>query len=110
MFRSGVLNAKPPPVLTKRIAVLPNSFPVKIVLDDSTDTTIEGQANQKWKFGDLPLLLSVRYDEDGTAATRSPNDLIGQATVNFVGNEWENFDIAMGGRGIAGKFITNKIK
>ena len=102
-----MLNAKPPPILSKRIEVASSQFPVEVTIDDSLDSTLEGkQLEKKWKSGDLPLLFSARLDEDGTASTRSPNDLIGQATVKYVGSEWERFEIVLGGRGVAGKFIT----
>jgi hypothetical protein len=106
IWKSGVLNVKSPPVLTKRISPISN-FPIEFSLDEEEDSTPEGIATAKdWKSGNNPLLISVRLDSDGVAATRSPEDLVGQGSVSLVNSNWERAEISLQGRGVAGKFIT----
>ena len=110
LWTSAVRNIKLPPVLTKRIASV-NTFPFEFTLSDEKDATPEGIATAKeWTSGDLPLLFSARLDSDGVAATRGPDDLVGQGSSNFKDGSWERVTIALEGRGVAGKFITQPNK
>ena len=109
IFQAQIKNVKPPPVLSKRVSVTGGSevFPVEIVVSGSSDLTPEGQ-DLKWATGKLPLVISARLDADGIAATRDPQDLIGRVVVKKVDGKWEDGKIDLQGRGVAGKFITNK--
>ena len=110
LWTSAVRSIKLPPVLTKRITPA-NSFPLEFTLSDETDMTPEGIATAKeWQSGNLPLLFSARLDSDGVAATRGPDDLVGQGTSNFKDGSWERVSISLEGRGVAGKFITQPNK
>ena len=55
------------------------------------------------------LTVSARLDSDGTAATRSPEDLVGRgvAKVPRQGPR-ERAEVVLTGRGIAGRFATQK--
>jgi hypothetical protein len=109
VWQSAVRNFKPPPVLTKRIPVSASSFPYKFTIDSGFDSTLEGQQTyDKWSSG-KGLLISVRIDEDGVAATRGPNDLVGKGTTERKKGEtqWPSTNIEVTGRGIAGKILTS---
>lgn len=53
------------------------------------------------------LLWSARWDEDGDAGTRGPNDLVGRVTSKSAGL---SVVLELQGRGLAGKFATQKLK
>lgn len=104
-----ILQQRAPPVMTKKLTGL-KYFPVDVKLSDSLDQTAEGLANPKWKTGAKPLVISVRFDVDGDASTRSPDDLVGKGSSNKikeVEGGWEDFSVTLEGRGVAGKFLTN---
>lgn len=105
VWSDRVRNFKPPPVLSKRI---PNpTFPLAFTLDSDVDSTEEGAAlAREWKAGRNPLLVAARLDADGVAATRSPDDLTGQATIELKEGAWGAIDMVLEGRGLTGKFIT----
>ena len=104
---------KPPPVLSARI-VNP-TFPFDFELSSPRDLTIEGASDGEsksldytkfwWKNDDL--IVSARWDSDGVAATRSPDDLVGRGI-------WKNGDksvsLPLTGRGAFGKFATGAKK
>jgi len=85
-------------------------------VSDSFDLTPEGAASLEWKR--KPLLMAVRYDFDGIAATRSPRDLVGQTVVNpsILQNEpasdecYSLVEITLTDRGVAGKFLVGSNK
>jgi hypothetical protein len=105
---SAVRNIKNPPVLATRITSI-ESFPYAFTITDEKSSTPEGiNTAAQWKSGALPLAVSARLDSDGVAATRSPEDLIGQGKAKFVNGNWEDVKITLEGRGVAGKFITEK--
>lgn len=107
VWKSAVRNIKDPPILTKRLAPVAASFPQDFSLSAEADSTPEGKALLKeWQSGRLPLLVSARLDQDGVAATRSPDDLVGQSSSSFKDGSWEKVQITLQGRGVAGKFIT----
>ena len=64
---------KPPPVLTLRVSS--PTFPTTVILDANNLTT-EGAQGEYWY--NKPLIVSARWDSDGVAATRSPEDLVGE--------------------------------
>ena len=109
-------NFKPPPILSKRIAN--PTFPLSVTLDSDVDSTEEGVALAgKWKAPvtiggkerpPLPLLVGARLDSDGVAATRSPEDLTGQTSVEWGDGRWGTLDVVLEGRGLTGKFITQQ--
>ena len=96
---------KPPPVLAARFE--DPAFPFEFGLGEK-DLTPEGLGNETdgywWSSDDL--IVSARWDSDGVAATRSPEDLVGR-------NLWkqgttERFVLELQGRGSFGKFATKK--
>lgn len=99
-------NGKPPPVLAARFSNV--QFPFTFDLRTS-DLTLEGNASRSdtglywWEEKDL--IVSARWDTDGTAATRDPTDLVGREMF-IVGSE--EISIQLQGRGITGKFFTGK--
>ena len=74
------------------------SFPVEFELT-TADAAVEGD----WWYKET-LIVSVRWDTDGVAATRDPNDLVGRAVVPAGGLA----KVELQGRGVAGKFVTQK--
>lgn len=109
VWTSAVRNMKPPPILSKRMTNIKN-FPVSVSLSSKDDMTPEGAATaDEWMNGKRALTISTRLDSDGVAATRNPEDLVGQGEAKSDGNKgWESFNVDLIGRGVAGKFITNK--
>jgi len=111
VWQSAVRNFKPPPILSKRVAVEKITFPYEFSINSNEDSTEEGTAlYNQWSSGKNPLLVSARLDEDGVAATRGPNDLIGRGAANYERkgetSTWTQADIQLTGRGVAGKLIT----
>lgn len=104
-------NGKPPPVLTKRITT--PQFPCEFNLS-SLDLTQEGAAllledGTSFGFEGKDLIISARFDTDGIASTRDPNDLVGRAM--FAGKlrlDDGHQIITLSGRGITGKLVTGK--
>ena len=111
---------KPPPVMAARYEN--PTFPFEFTLSSPTDLTIEGASTQEtaasgaataasledvdpnqfwWKNDDL--IVSARWDSDGVAATRNPEDLVGRGI-------WKARDsaakVTLTGRGAFGKFAT----
>lgn len=107
IWQSAVRNQKPPPVLTKKITQL-GDFPISFDITSQGDLTPEGAAYNTWLSGKQPLSVAVRLDTDGVAATRDPDDLVGQGSSELVDGKWTDVVVALEGRGVAGKFITNK--
>jgi hypothetical protein len=128
---------KPPPVLAARFEN-PTSFPFFFVLGEQ-DLTLEGSVKDEttglywWLIAANDnhgsssnnkdnLVVSARWDSDGFAATRSPEDLVGRATAKQKlkppehGNDGDDslssspimytVAIDLGGRGAFGKFAT----
>jgi hypothetical protein len=129
---AAILNGsrgKSPPVLSAR---LPNpTFPLDFQLVLPRDLTLEGAWDGKtplpsgntpiqtevpnnldelwWKETDL--IVSARWDNDGVAATRSPDDLVGRGLWKASkgnGKDDDNsvVEIQLTGRGAFGKFAT----
>ena len=97
---------KSPPILAARFES--PVFPFDFKLGEK-DLTPEGLGNSNgggywWSADDL--IVSARWDNDGVAATRSPEDLVGR-------NLWkqgttDGFVLDLQGRGSFGKFATKK--
>jgi hypothetical protein len=108
LWTTGVRNIKAPPVLTKRIPG-PVKFPVEFTLDYSNDATPEGQVTFGTWADKKALLLSARWDDDGVAATRSQDDLVGKAVADPLSKgQWGKVNIEMTDRGVGGKLVTKK--
>lgn len=96
---------KPPPILAARFAN--PTFPFNFELS-STDLTLEGAGGDAendmfwWRNDDL--IVSARFDSDGVAATRSPDDLVGRGIYRHSQSSLVN--IPLTGRGAFGKFAT----
>ena len=115
---------RPPPVLTARFPISTgvDAFPFNFQFTES-DITVEGayqdgngneKSNKYWWIHDN-LVVSARFDSDGVAATRDPDDLVGRSfSLVAKGDSGDNFryenyvDIQLQGRGVGGKFITTK--
>lgn len=128
VWSDRIKNVKQPAILSKRIPMnLDSVFPMDFTVSDSFDLTPEGAASPGWKS--QPLLMAIRYDFDGIAATRSPKDLVGQTVVNPIleklpGDGFDNLngvavgdqtgyspvEITLTDRGVAGKFLVGSKK
>jgi len=87
-------------------------FPYSFALTEN-DLTMEGQS-QWFVSTKEDLIISVRLDMDGVAATRDPDDLVGRA-IYYGGNGnvvrgGDDISIQLQSRGITGKFVTKKSK
>jgi hypothetical protein len=95
---------KPPPILAARFES--PVFPFEFELGEK-DLTPEGAGSDQssfwWAADDL--VVSARWDSDGVAATRSPEDLVGR-TIWKKGTALAALDLE--GRGAFGKFATKK--
>jgi hypothetical protein len=109
---------KAPPVLAAR---LPNpTFPLEFTLSAPRDLTPEGASSSSngddgsttattapfwWNKDDL--IVSARWDSDGVAATRSPEDLVGRGLWKSQGGGADaTVEVQLTGRGAFGKFAT----
>lgn len=115
---AAILNGsrgKPPPILSARF---PNpTFPFTFELT-SDNITVEGAAAanndgvlQYWWAKD-DLIVSARWDGDGVAATRSPEDLVGRgfAKSGRTSRADNSVMVELQGRGAFGKFATGAKK
>ena len=102
---------KPPPVLAARFEN--PTFPYSFELDVE-HLTAEGAAANDNQGGDEPgywwtkddLIVSGRWDADGVAMTRSPEDLVGRTILVRKGGN--DVTLQLQGRGSFGKFATKK--
>ena len=115
---------KPPPVLAARLEN--PTFPLQVVLTED-DLTPEGadrgsgsgdtdnsSSSYWWSRDDL--VVSGRWDADGVAATRSPEDLVGRTIWMRNSNNGSSngtdkqpqVTLQLQGRGSFGKFATKK--
>jgi hypothetical protein len=116
---AAILNGtrgKPPPVLSARFEN--PTFPFEFALS-AKDVTLEGGAaedenktsNRYWWNSEPSLIVSARWDSDGVAATRSPEDLVGRGVSSKRDTAGPyKVDFTLGGRGAFGKFATQKGK
>lgn len=93
---------KAPPVLAARFEN--PRFPFQFTLT-SDNLTGEGATGEWWMKTDL--IVSARWDSDGVAATRSPEDLVGRGLFQ-PGSTTAVTAIPLQGRGAFGKFATAK--
>lgn len=110
---SAILNGsrgKSPPVLAARIAN--PTFPLDFELSSPRDLTVEGAGGEtslefsKFWWNRDDLIVSARWDSDGVAATRNPDDLVGRGF--FKQGEENIVEVELSGRGAFGKFATKK--
>uniref|UniRef100_A0A7R9WUG4 Uncharacterized protein n=1 Tax=Craspedostauros australis TaxID=1486917 RepID=A0A7R9WUG4_9STRA len=105
---------KPPPVLAAKFINPP--FPFQFQLTGN-DLTLEGITSSQQSAREMDpdkfwwrnenFIVSARWDDDGIAATRSPNDLVGKGA--YAAKDPAAFaDIQLTGRGAFGKFATKK--
>lgn len=98
---------KPPPVLAARCESPGFPFRFQLGEKDLTPEGADGDNNGTFWWTADDLVVSARWDSDGVAATRSPEDLVGR-------NVWKHnesnarFELALQGRGSFGKFATKK--
>mmetsp|Transcript_26472 Transcript_26472/g.58290 ORF Transcript_26472/g.58290 Transcript_26472/m.58290 type:complete len:288 (+) Transcript_26472:79-942(+) len=111
---------KPPPILAARFESPVFPFEFKLGEKDLTPEGVGGigngeqqSSNPRWWAGD-DLIVSARWDSDGVAATRSPEDLVGRnlwkrGTAATSPNDGiSGFVLGLQGRGSFGKFATKK--
>lgn len=105
---SALQAGKVPPLASKRFQG-PLSFPLDFVLTND-DLTVEYADVPVGSYERLDLLVSARYDTDGVAATRGPEDLVGRGSVSKRGSSdpstWMTPAIELQGRGVTGKLLT----
>lgn len=112
IIQSSILNNKPPPLLTKRIPG-PISFPIPFVLEYKQDVTPEGLVYPQGWSNNKKIVVTVRLDTDGIAATRDSTDLIGKSIAEPSSSDgekglWNPVEVELTDRGIGGKFVTRK--
>ena len=106
--QNNVTAGKVPPLATVRFAS-PIAFPYEVQLRNS-DLTPEfaGVPRKDWETQDL--IFSARWDTDGTAATRGPDDLVGRGVVEKFGklesSQWRRAEVVLEGRGLTGRLLT----
>jgi hypothetical protein len=114
---AAILNGsrgKSPPILASKIEN--PIFPLEFQLGCPRDLTIEGASNtsaersldftQLW-WAKENLIVSARWDSDGVAATRSPDDLVGRSNWKYG---QDIVEVRLEGRGAFGKFATGGSK
>eukprot|EP00977_Amphora_coffeiformis_P011975 scaffold2934_cov176-Amphora_coffeaeformis.AAC.3 len=102
-------SGKPPPVLAARFENPTFPYEFKLTPADVTPEgagTGESSSNYWWSQDDL--VVSARWDWDGIAATRSPEDLVGRATLSRSSQSDKSVLVQLHGRGAFGKFATQK--
>lgn len=108
-INSNLLLRKFPAVMSKRIPGDGVKFPLEYSISESADGT-EDVGLQRERWVNLPMIISVRYDTDGVAATRDPTDLVGKGDSERKQDEdtWVNANLALSDRGLGGKLVTGK--
>jgi hypothetical protein len=98
---------KAPPVLAARFAN--PTFPYTFALTTDNLTPEGATAGGDWwmNSSSIDLVVSARWDSDGVAATRSPNDFVGRGLFQ---QQQETVTIPLQGRGAFGKFATSTNK
>eukprot|EP00536_Pseudo-nitzschia_multiseries_P011044 jgi/Psemu1/204782/e_gw1.357.18.1 len=108
---------KPPPVLAARYES--PDFPFAFQLgekdltpegadgDNSSSSSSSSSDNNIFWWSTEDLIVSARWDSDGVAATRSPEDLVGRNLWKHDENSAQ-FVLPLQGRGSFGKFATKK--
>jgi hypothetical protein len=101
-------NGKPPPVLVARYANPQFPFDFSLTKADLTQEGLSTSESDQFWFEGQDLIVSARWDTDGTASTRDPTDLVGRSL--YVSKGGDDVVVQIGGRGITGKFVTGKAK
>ena len=106
-INSQLLLRKFPAVMSKRIPGENVQFPLEFTISEKMDGT-EEVSLQRERWVNLPLIMSVRYDSDGVAATREPTDLVGkgESIRDSASNSWSVSNVALSDRDIGGKLVT----
>ena len=103
-----VTAGKVPPLATARFAS-PIAFPYDVQLR-SADLTPEYAAVPPKEWQQQDLTISARWDTDGTAATRGPDDLVGRGLLEKFGKPesgaWRRAEVVLAGRGLTGRLLT----
>jgi|Transcript_105289 hypothetical protein len=95
-----------PPIAVARYPA-PVQFPFDFVLRDA-DLTPEGTQAGRSSWGKKDLVVTVRYDVDGVAATRNADDLVGQVTVLQEANGLGPANVEIKGRNALDKQTVTK--
>jgi hypothetical protein len=108
---------KPPPILAARYENPTFPFEFTLGLNDLTpegavsDNTSTDVPKYWWQNNDNEeWVVSARWDADGVAATRSPEDLVGRSIWSRRYNENKpstSLIVQLQGRGAFGKFATS---
>jgi len=99
---------KPPPVLAARFENPQFPFEFSLTTENLTPegaSAVEGGDNVIWWSGE-DLVVSARLDNDGVAATRDPNDLVGRGFYSPKAQDYVTIELQ--GRGMFGKAVTSK--
>lgn len=106
-----VTAGKVPPLATARFAA-PIAFPFEVRLTAGEHLTPEFAGVPRDEWGGQDLTLSARWDVDGTAATRDPDDLVGRGLLEKTGktdaSRWRKAEVVLEGRGLTGRILTGK--
>lgn len=109
---SALQAGKVVPLATKRFAA-PLLFPFQFELT-AADLTEEYRDADPSSYDSVDLLVSARWDGDGVAATRGPDDLVGRGLLRKLGSsdkeQWSGASIELQGRGLAGRLLTGGSK
>lgn len=110
VVNSQILLRKFPAVMTKRVEGKLD-FPYQYTISETKDFTEDvNLKHDQWATGALPLLVSVRYDTDGSAATRDDTDLVGKGTSEFDkdANKFKSANVVLEDRGVGGRLVTGR--
>ena len=110
VVNSQILLRKFPAIMTKRVEGNID-FPYQYTISETKDFTEDvNLKHDQWASGTLPLLVSVRYDTDGSAATRDDTDLVGKGISEFDkdANKFKSADVVLEDRGIGGRLVTGR--
>ena len=98
------------PLATARFAA-PLSFPFTFKL---TTVDLTAEYATMGAYDQLDLTVSARYDGDGVAATRGPDDLVGRGLLkknkSQDPSQWQSAYVELQGRGLTGRLLTGGTK
>ncbi len=107
-INSQLLLRKFPAVMSQRVPGDKVTFPYTYTLNEKEDAT-EDVNLQREKWVALPMVISVRYDTDGVAATRDETDLVGKGDSSRTPEDsWKQADVVLSDRGVGGKLVTGR--
>ena len=100
---------KVPPLAAARFPA-PIEWPYSFELTTS-DLTPEFAGVEASTWRGVDLTVTARYDGDGVAATRGPDDLVGRTILSKRGaaddpEKWSSAVVELQGRGLAGRLLT----